>query len=135
MKKWTTTLVFIGLVSGAISQTSDSAWIAQTYNHVLNEGRAYEDLRVLCKDIGHRLAGSESAQKAMEWGHQTLLDAGADRVFYMPVEVPHWTRGNINNAFVTRTKGDTALAITALGGSVGTQGKICAEVVEVKSLE
>jgi carboxypeptidase Q len=127
-----TSLVFASSVCG---QVSDSAWIARVYDHVLTKGVAYEDLRTLCKGIGHRLAGSESAQKAVDWGLLTLLNAGADRVFVMPVEVPHWTRGNVNVASATTSRGDTSLAITALGGSVGTNGPLRAEVIEVKSLE
>lgn len=135
MKHSLSLLLLLAFTPAVSSQVSDSAWIAQIYDHTLTQGVAYDDLRTLCKDIGHRLAGSESAQKAMDWGVIALLNAGADRVFTMPVEVPHWTRGNINSAFVTRSSGDTSMAITALGGSVGTQGRICAEVIEVKSLE
>ncbi len=35
----------------------DSIFIRKVYDEALLRGRAYEDLRELCKNIGHRLSG------------------------------------------------------------------------------
>ena len=115
---------------------SDSTMLATIYNEVMLHGECYENLRYLCKNIGHRLAGSESAQKAIDWGIITLDQTKADNVFLMPVEVPHWTRGLYEYGGYAWDGTQKQLALTALGGSVGTEGKkITAEVVEVKSFE
>jgi len=120
----------------ATTPASDSTMLASIYNEVMLHGECYENLRYLCKSIGHRLAGSESAQKAIDWGKITLDQTKADNVFLMPVEVPHWTRGLYEYGGYTWGGAQKQLALTALGGSVGTEGKkITAEVVEVKSFD
>ncbi len=124
-----------GLTQGA----ADSLMIADIYKHSLTQALCYEDLRYLCKQIGHRLAGSPSADKAIAWGERTLVELGVDRVFRMPVEVPQWQRGTKEEASYTyRSEGmehECFPSLTALGGSVGTPKAIEASIVEVKSLE
>jgi carboxypeptidase Q len=118
---------------------ADSAMIADIYKHSLTQAVCYEDLRYLCKQIGHRLAGSASADKAIAWGERTLSEIGVDRVFRMPVEVPQWQRGPKEEASYTyASEGmvhECFPSLTALGGSVGSIEAIVAPVVEVKSLE
>lgn len=112
--------------------------LSRIYDHVLMEARCHDDLRILCKNIGHRLAGSPQAEQAIAWGKTTLMSCGADTVFLMPVEVPRWTRGNSESGRYVLQSGSIAeknVALTALGGSVGTNGTIRAKVVEVKSFE
>jgi hypothetical protein len=125
----------VGIAQGN-SATTDSAMIASIYNEVMLHGECYENLRYLCKSIGHRLAGSESAAKAITWGKTTLEKSSADNVFLMPVEVPHWTRGTYEYGGYATKGQQKEVALTALGGSVGTDGKqIAAEVIEVKSFD
>ena len=38
--------------------------LQEIYDFNLLQSNCYENLRSLCKDIGHRLSGSKSAQKA-----------------------------------------------------------------------
>jgi carboxypeptidase Q len=113
----------------------DSSAIAGFYAEILANGKSYEDLRFLCKSIGHRLAGSESAAKAISWGFETLKACNPDTVFLMPVEVPHWTRGKDEGGYYTSHNSREELSLTALGGSVGSNGNITASIVEVKGLE
>jgi carboxypeptidase Q len=137
MKKllFTFTLCIAGSPFNA-QQNSDSVMIASIYNEVMLHAECYENLRYLCKSIGHRLAGSESARKAIDWGKTTLEKSSADNVFLMPVEVPHWTRGSYEYGGYTHLGQQKEVALTALGGSVGTNGKrIIAEVIEVKSFD
>ena len=140
MRKIIHTLLFVSGSHIACAQNttlaSDSAMLATIYNEVMLHGECYENLRYLCKNIGHRLAGSESAQKAIDWGKITLDQTKADNVFLMPVDVPHWTRGLYEYGGYIWDGAQKQLALTALGGSVGTEGKkITAEVIEVKSFE
>ena len=71
------------------SESTDSLNIRSLYDDVLLNGEAYENLRTLTKDIGHRLSGSESAGKAMVWGAEVMRLYGADDVRIMPVMVQH----------------------------------------------
>lgn len=114
---------------------NDSAMIASIYYEVMNNAECYENLRYLCKEIGHRLAGSTSADMAIEWGTKTLDDYQPDRVFLMPVDVPHWSRGRLEYGHFDADGKRTGVALTALGGSVGTSEELSAQVVMVKSLD
>ena len=99
----------------------DSALVRSIFDEVLANGEAHELLRVLCKDIGHRLSGSSGADRAMVWGREAMDQFGADTTYIMPVEVPAWTRGDLAEAEAYRPDGTTMpLRITALGGSVPT---------------
>jgi carboxypeptidase Q len=126
---------FLAGSATCVAQISDSVMIRQIYDEVLANGECYANLRTLCKDIGHRLAGSPSADKAITWGRAIMIQSGFDTVYLMPVEVPRWVRGNTEKASFRLGKQKTEVPVVALGGSVGTGGKLTAEVVEVKSLE
>ena len=118
----------------AISQNSDSLTMQRISNEIMLNGKAYDNLRYLCKQIGPRLSGSANAQKAVEATAQMLRDAGADTVYLQPCIVPHWVRGDKEKATARYKGGRKNLNVCALGGSVGTGGKtITAEVVEVQS--
>ena len=39
----------------------DSAQVRAIHDEILDHSECYENMRVLCKDIGHRLSGSEGA--------------------------------------------------------------------------
>jgi carboxypeptidase Q len=131
------TLLFTAaLPSRSQAPASDSAMIASIYQEVMLNAECYENLRYLCKSIGNRLAGSESAQHAIDWGKAVLEKSAPGNVSLMPVEVPHWTRGGYEYGGYAIDGLQKEVALTALGGSVGTEGKrITAEIVEVKSFE
>lgn len=106
----------------AAAQTEDSLFIKQLSEEILLRSTAYENLRVLCKTVGGRLAGSAGMGKAEAWGQQTLSKAGANKVWLQECRVPHWERGKNEAAWYT-VKGGSAkikLNILALGNSVGT---------------
>ena len=62
MKKFLYTLALSGGSLMAFGQqpqaVNDSAMIASIYAEVMTHAECYENLRYLCKNIGHRLAGS-----------------------------------------------------------------------------
>jgi hypothetical protein len=102
---------------------------------VLTNGRAYSDLKELTA-LGHRLSGSGGAAKAVEWAKRKMESYGFDRVELQPVLVPHWTRGDIEEATVAASPQPVALQVAALGNSVGTPKEgIEADVVEVQGLD
>jgi Zn-dependent M28 family amino/carboxypeptidase len=111
--------------------------IKGVYRVTYTEEKAYPWLRTLCKDIGHRLSGSEQAAKAVDWAKRTMDTFGLDAVYLQPVMVPHWVRGD--NEFVmmiSKEIGAVTLTATALGNSVGTgPDGVRAEVIEVLSVD
>lgn len=125
----------MGLLTGvAYAQNADSVTIRKIYNEALSNGKSYEWLRYLTKQVGPRLSGSEGAQKAVDWTRQVMEQQGFDRVFLQEVMVPHWVRGKKEEAYFRTGKQKQTVPIVALGGSVATGPKgVEAGVVEVKS--
>ncbi len=98
-------------------------------------GKAYANLKELTT-IGPRLSGSEGAAKAIAWGKQKLESYGLDRVVLQPAMVPHWTRGDREEATIVSANKSTPLKVAALGPSVGTAKEgVQAGVVEVHGLD
>ena len=137
VKKCFPIIVFLLSQIVCAAQTEDSIMIKRISDEVLTNGKAFENLRFICKKIGPRLSGSAQAQKAVEATAKMLKDGGADTVYLQPCMVPHWVRG-IKEKGVVNIKGMPAyqLHLCALGNSEGTGVKgITAGVVEVKSFK
>ncbi|WP_426491856.1 M20/M25/M40 family metallo-hydrolase [Hymenobacter sp. 102] len=121
----------------ATAQTTiDSVAIRKIYDEALARGQSYDNLRYLTGQIGGRLSGSPQAEQAVQWGKVTMEKMGLDRVYLQEVMVPHWVRGAKEKAQIKGSKGKGLnLNVCALGGSVGTGGKLKAQVIEVQSLQ
>lgn len=118
------------------TENKDSVTIKQLFNSALTNGQSYQWLDVLSNDIGGRLSGSPEAQQAVEWGEKLMTDLNFDKVWLQPVMVPHWIRGEKEEAYFTVGKTKFNVAICALGGSIATSKKgVTGEVVEVQSIE
>ncbi len=119
----------------SLAQNEDSITIRKIANDVLTNGKAYDNLRFLCKKIGPRLSGSANAQKAVEATARMLKEAGADTVYLQPCMVPHWIRGAKEKGYIQMAGGTKKeLNLCALGNSVGAGKKgVNAGVVEIKS--
>jgi len=115
----------------------DSLIMQKISDDIMLHGTCYDDLRVLCKNIGHRLSGSPQAEKAVEWGQKAMEAAGADKVWLQPVDVPYWIRGeeNLKLKFTNSDK-YVEVPMLSLGNAVGTNGEILeAEVIIANSFE
>ncbi len=97
--------------------------------------QGYSLLKELCQ-IGPRLSGSENSLKAIYWAENKMKESGFDNVWLQPVMVPHWVRGDVEEAVIENTENKgRKINICALGGSVGTdENGITAQVIEVKNL-
>lgn len=130
-------LCFLILAGSVPSYGQDSATFRRISNEILLNGTCYENLRTLCKTVGHRLSGSPQAAKAIEWGQQALQHAGADMVYLQPVDVPRWVRGK--ESLKLKFAGSSELVsvpMLSLGNTIGTGGKVLeGTVVMVKDFE
>ena len=116
------------------SQKTDSIKIRKIYDYNLTSGNCYKNLRSLCKDVGHRLSGSNSAQKAVEWANLIMNKTDLDTVYLQQITVPHWVRGATESVIWEDEKGKAhQLNCSALGGSVGTNGTIKGNVIEINN--
>lgn len=115
-------------------ETSDV--ITTFYGDALEFKESYELLRGLSKDVGQRLSGSEGAKKAVLWSKEVMENYGFDTVYLQEVMVPHWERGDLEEAYFYNGKNKINLSILGAGGTVSTPKEgITAEVVEVSSLD
>ncbi len=95
------------------------------------ENDAYLKLQELCDDIGNRLSGSESLERAIEWAVQSLKADGHENVRSEKVMVRKWVRGNESCEMISPRP--CKLNMLGLGGSVATpKDGITAEVIVVK---
>lgn len=122
------------LVAQLLPAQDDSLMIRKIADEILQNGKAYENLRVLTKQIGGRLAGSPGMVKAEAWGAKTMKESGAAKTWLQECMVPHWVRGGKDEASAEYKEGKKTLDIVALGNSIGTGPKgLKAEVIEVRS--
>ncbi len=130
-------LTLIGNVTFSQKETkNDSTLIRQLFDEALLRGKSHEDLRELCKDIGARLSGSSQAEMAVLWAEAKMKAYGLENVTLQPVMVPHWERGTKESAWYrTKTGEIVPMKMVALGGSIGTNGTLKAEVIEFISLD
>ena len=146
MKKTIVVILLCFFNSLAFSQQADSIMIKWISDEILTNGKAYENLYTLTKQIGGRLSGSPQMVKAEKWGLQMMQEAGADKASLQEVMVPHWVRGgkdkaealynktlnNVKNSQLAKLQ----LDVLALGNSEGTKNKnLTAKVVLVNSFD
>ena len=134
MMKLLSVLICLCSLSPFFSQKGDSVFIEKIYHEALTEGHSYENLRILCKDVGNRLSGTAGAQMAVEWAKLTLDKYDFDTVYLQKIMVPHWDRGTTERAWIQVGDRKMALSILALGGSVSTEGLMKGEIIEFNSL-
>ncbi len=110
------------------------ATAARIRDDAMRDTEAYEILESLTTEVGARLAGTEADARAVAWAKAKFEQLGYDRVYLEPVKFPLWRRGHERAEIVSPFP--HALALTALGGSVGTGGKpLEAEVVEFATFD
>src|SRR5215212_4766609 len=129
-------LFFTGFFS-AYSQNEDSVFIRRIADEILLNGKAYDHLRELTKQIGGRLSGSPQMYKAEQWGLQKMRSDGANKAWLQECMVPHWIRGKEEAFFNVHGKMNLArLDVIALGNSIGTGPKaVSAQLIKVSSFD
>src|SRR5262249_25155130 len=133
-KLFTAALLFFSLA--VRGQQQDTTIIRAVANEILMNGKAYDNLKALTKQVGGRLSGSPQTYKAEIWAQKALHDAGADKVWMQECKIPHWVRGGKDEAYATNAGKKIPLDILALGNSVGTGAKgIQAPVILINSFD
>lgn len=105
--------------------------VLDVQSRILGDAKALDRLITMCDRYGHRLSGSDSLERSLDWLEVTLRKDGFDSVTRQPVMVPRWERGKESLELITPRK--TSLAMLGLGGSIGTgRGGILAPVLPVR---
>ncbi len=122
MKKIILSVAALAAVFTAQSREQDSLMFRKISDDIMLHGTCYDNLRVLCKTVGHRLSGTPAADKAVKWGEKAMKGTGADRVWLQPANVPVWHRGKESLELKLNGK-YRAVPTLSLGNSEGTGGK------------
>ena len=114
-----------------------AATIKSFFDEALSEKASYLLLKQLCEDVGPRLSGSKGAKAAVLWAKGIMEKENFDEVYLQDVMVPHWERGEKEEAFMVEADSKrTELSFLAIGGSVSTPPEgITGEIIEVMSMD
>jgi carboxypeptidase Q len=100
----------------------------------LADSGPYTRLAELVDGFGHRLSGSASLERAIDWVLAEMQRDGLANVHGEPVMVPHWVRGAESATLLSPR--ETPLHMLGLGGSIGTPPEgVTAEVLVVHSFD
>ena len=106
---------------------------AQLRERALAGSGAYDLVESLTTEVGPRMPGTPGDTHGVRWAEAKFRSLDFDRVASEPVSYPVWRRGaehaEILAPFPQR------LVVAALGGSVGTEGTLEADVVEFATLQ
>ena len=99
-----------------------------------DDPRAWNRLAYVADTFGHRLSGSASLEKTIDWSLETMAEDGLVNVRREKVMVPHWVRGEESARILGPNPRE--LPVLGLGMTVGTPKRgITAEVVVVATLD
>src|SRR5688572_16435792 len=100
----------------------------------LRDSAAHHRLSALTDGFGHRMSGSESLERSLDWIVAEMKRDGLENVHTEPVMVTHWVRGIESAELVSPRR--TRLHMLGLGRSVGTPAAgITAPVLVVKDYD
>jgi hypothetical protein len=122
----------IALVALAGQPPPREAVVAELQEVALGDDTAWELLESLTTEVGPRMGGTPGDALAVQWAKDKLKKLGFDRVWTEAVSFPYWERVS-ESARVVAPRAQ-ALAITALGGSPGTEGLLRGKVVRFADL-
>ena len=135
MKPWLLgCTLLVSVAAGAASLSPESlATAARLRDQALAGSGAYEVVESLTTEVGPRMGGTPADARAVAWAVEKFRSMGFDRVYTEPVRYPVWRRGHERAEVLSPFP--QPLHLTALGHSVGTGGRIEAEVVEFATLK
>jgi hypothetical protein len=131
--------ILLGLISclavlaATAGQQPQQAVIAQLQGVALSDDTAWELLESLTTEVGPRMGGTPGDALAVQWAKNRLGKLGFDRVWTEEVSFPYWER--VSESAQVMAPRAQALAMTALGGSPGTEGPLRGEVLRFADLE
>ena len=129
---------FAAAQDGQATKTDIKASYEKVAKQIIEAGRkkndSYLKLQELCDDIGHRLSGSKSLEKAIVWAQESMKKDGHENVAAEPVTVRKWVRGNESCELIEPRP--MKIDMLGLGWSIGTpKDGITAEVIVVDDKE
>lgn len=131
--KSSVTLVFASLSLFSVADDAVHDQAAAIREAAREDLTGYHLVRDLTTEVGARMPGTDADKRAVDWMVKRFEALGFDKVWTEPVTFPNWVRGAekawVNSPF------QQDLHITALGGSVGTEGPVSGEVIMFADLD
>ncbi|HJU88090.1 MAG TPA: M28 family metallopeptidase [Gemmatimonadaceae bacterium] len=93
----------------------------QLIDAALRDSAAYRRLGELVDRFGHRLAGSRSLERAIDWVVAEMKKDGLENVRTQPAMVTHWVRGTEAATLISPRQ--MRLPMLGLGRSIGTRAQ------------
>ena len=120
MRTWLAALVAVAVTVAVTSAAADPlrAGAEAVRDRALKDPTAYDYIESLSVEVGPRLAGSEAAARARDWGVAKLTALGFSNVHVEPFPITAWLRGPEDAEIISPRP--QKLAIIGLGGSVPT---------------
>lgn len=115
-----------GLNAAAIAQAE------KLRDQAMQGSKAYAIVESLTTEIGPRMGGSPAYDRATLWAEAKFKALGFDKVWLHPVTFPVWQRRSESGRVLSPFP--QPLMLTALGGSVSSNGALAADVVEFATL-
>lgn len=132
-------LLFTGKLHSQSISPIDSSFLNLSYKltqTALADTFGYNLLRELCA-FGGRLSGSNNLLKAEDYLLKTMSGMGFDTVYTQTFTTTNWQRGKVEK-FILRGKNSGSnvnFNVAALGGSVGTNGLLRADIIEISDFD
>lgn len=150
-------VVNAGCQTASIDNDADLV-VEQLQQDALSSDLAWDILASLTSEVGPRMAGTPADKLAVRWAIKKMQELGFDRVWTEPVKFPRWVRNSESaEVFYTTPPEPLAadasemekrwrnrirlkkpvgqkLAVTALGGSPSTHGRLEAELIQFDTL-
>jgi len=111
------TIILLLFAFSCTDNTADKDSLFEKINNeVLENSRAYEDLKEETSVIGHRLTGSDNGHKAEQFVYDKFIKYGFDDVKFQEFEVEAWSRGTVSLSLVANDKA-AHVPVVSLGHS------------------
>ena len=104
MKKYFSIIILLFAFACSNDSSDKDLLFSSINDEVLENSRAYEDLKEETSVIGHRLTGSENGHKAEQFVYDKLLKYGFEDVKFQEFEVDAWRRGTISVSITANGK-------------------------------
>src|SRR5580692_9545353 len=118
MRIWLTAVIVLALGATAANAGPLRTGAEAVRDRAMHDPTAYDYVESLSVEVGPRLAGSEAAARARDWGVAKLTALGFSNVHVEPFPITAWLRGPEEAEIVSPRP--QKLAIIGLGGSVPT---------------
>jgi Iap family predicted aminopeptidase len=129
MTKNFTIILLLFAFSCADNSANKDPLFEKINNEVLENSRAYEDLKEETSVIGHRLTGSDNGHKVEQFVYDKFIKYGFEDVKFQEFEVDAWSRGTLSVSIIANGKKADVPAVSL--GHSPTEANVEAIIIDM----